>query len=67
MNGAIALAEEIAARSPVAVQLTKKTLVHARNHTTQEGLDFIVSAHGLGSFWGSSLSTCNLRMLLIFL
>ncbi|XP_059483336.1 delta(3,5)-Delta(2,4)-dienoyl-CoA isomerase, mitochondrial [Neocloeon triangulifer] len=41
LAGAIELAETIASKSPVAVQLTKRSLVHARNHSTQEGLDFI--------------------------
>ncbi|CAB3359987.1 Hypothetical predicted protein [Cloeon dipterum] len=39
--GALELAENIASKSPVAVQLTKRTLVHARNNNTQDGLDFI--------------------------
>jgi Delta3,5-Delta2,4-dienoyl-CoA isomerase len=43
LNAAFEMAEQIAVKSPVAVQLTKRALVHARNHSTQEGLDFIVS------------------------
>ncbi|XP_065344915.1 delta(3,5)-Delta(2,4)-dienoyl-CoA isomerase, mitochondrial-like [Cloeon dipterum] len=39
--GALEMAEHIASKSPVAVQLTKRTLVHARNNSTQTGLDFI--------------------------
>lgn len=35
------LAEEIASKSPVAVQATKKNLVYSLEHTNQEGLDQI--------------------------
>lgn len=35
------IAEQIAAKSPVAVQGTKKSLVYARDHSVQEGLDQI--------------------------
>lgn len=39
----IALAAEIASKSPIAVQATKKNLVYSLEHTNQEGLDQIVS------------------------
>lgn len=39
----VKLAEEIASKSPVAVQATKKNLVYSLEHTNQEGLDHIVS------------------------
>lgn len=39
----VKLAEEIANKSPVAVQATKKNLVYSLDHTNQEGLDQIVS------------------------
>jgi delta(3,5)-delta(2,4)-dienoyl-CoA isomerase len=44
LAGALALAEEIASKSPVAVQGTKRNLVYSRDRTAQEGLDHIVSA-----------------------
>lgn len=37
------MAEEIASKSPVAVQATKQNLVYSLEHTNQEGLDQIVS------------------------
>ena len=43
MNEAICLAEKIAAKSPIAVQGTKKALVYARDHTVQDSLDQVVS------------------------
>lgn len=36
------IAQDIAAKSPVAVQGTKKSLVYSRDHGVQEGLDHIV-------------------------
>jgi len=41
VEAAIKLAEEIASKSPVAVQGTKKNLVYSLDHTNQEGLDQI--------------------------
>ncbi|KAG5667717.1 hypothetical protein PVAND_015688 [Polypedilum vanderplanki] len=38
---ALKLAENIASKSPVAVQATKKNLVYSLEHTNQEGLDHI--------------------------
>jgi len=38
---AVAMATDIALKSPVAVQTTKRALVHAREHTVAEGLEFI--------------------------
>lgn len=43
MRGVQQLAEQIAQKSPVAVQGTKTSLVFSRDHTVQEGLDHIVS------------------------
>lgn len=40
----IKLAEEIASKSPVAIQAVKKNLVYSLEHTNQEGLDHIVSS-----------------------
>lgn len=36
------VAEEIASKSPVAVQGTKHNIVYSRDHTVQEGLDYMV-------------------------
>ncbi|XP_041761448.1 delta(3,5)-Delta(2,4)-dienoyl-CoA isomerase, mitochondrial [Anopheles merus] len=41
LQGAIKLAEEIASKSPIAVQGTKKNIVYSADHTVQEGLDHI--------------------------
>uniref|UniRef100_A0A182T404 Delta(3,5)-Delta(2,4)-dienoyl-CoA isomerase, mitochondrial n=1 Tax=Anopheles maculatus TaxID=74869 RepID=A0A182T404_9DIPT len=41
LKGAMKLAEEIASKSPIAVQGTKKNLVYSADHTVQEGLDHI--------------------------
>ena len=43
LKRALKLAEEIASKSPVAVQTTKLQLNYARDHTVDEGLDYIVS------------------------
>ena len=45
MSAVIALAESIAVMSPVAVQGTKINLNYARDHSVEEGLDFVVSIH----------------------
>lgn len=41
IKGVTGLAEEIAKRSPVAVQTTKASLVYSRDHSVQDGLDHI--------------------------
>eukprot|EP00466_Bigelowiella_natans_P017918 jgi/Bigna1/54240/estExt_Genewise1Plus.C_300120 len=41
MANALGMAKLIASKSPVAVQGTKMALVHARDHSVKEGLDFI--------------------------
>lgn len=41
MSAAVNTAADIAAMSPVAVQCTKLALLHARDHSVQESLDFI--------------------------
>lgn len=43
MKRAIDLATEIASKSPVAVAATKLHLNYGRDHTVEEGLDYIVS------------------------
>jgi enoyl-CoA hydratase len=52
LAGARALAEEIAANSPLAVQGTKEVLNYSDEHTTEEGLDFIAQ-------WNSSFLHTN--------
>ncbi|XP_068224121.1 delta(3,5)-Delta(2,4)-dienoyl-CoA isomerase, mitochondrial-like [Palaemon carinicauda] len=41
MSGALDMAEMIASKSPVAVQNTKTSLIYARDHSVQEGLDYM--------------------------
>ncbi|XP_037724339.1 delta(3,5)-Delta(2,4)-dienoyl-CoA isomerase, mitochondrial [Drosophila subpulchrella] len=41
LSGALALAEVIASKSPIAVQTTKENLTYSLEHTNQEGLDHI--------------------------
>lgn len=43
LNKAIEIAENIANKSPVAVQGSKISMVYSRDHSVQEGLDHIVS------------------------
>ncbi|XP_035536031.1 delta(3,5)-Delta(2,4)-dienoyl-CoA isomerase, mitochondrial [Morone saxatilis] len=43
MAGALEIAGEIAARSPVAVQGTKINLIYARDHSVAEGLDYMAT------------------------
>ena len=38
-----AVASAIAAKSPLAVQGTKAVLVHARDHTVADGLDYVAT------------------------
>lgn len=47
--GALALAAEIAQKSPLAIVGTKRVLTHARDHTVQEGLDYVAT-------WNSVMS-----------
>ena len=53
MNEAVKLAETIAAKSPVAVQGTKRALVYARDHSVQQSLDQVVSC--LNSYCSSQV------------
>ena len=46
LNAARSLAAVIASKSPVAVNITKKSLVYSRDHTVQEGLDHIAMLNG---------------------
>lgn len=43
IKGSIDIAEEISKKSPVAVQTTKVSLVYARDHSVDDGLNQIVS------------------------
>ncbi len=43
LSGALELASEIATKSPVAVQGTKVNLIHARDHSVPDGLEYVVS------------------------
>lgn len=43
LKGVLEVAELIAQKSPVAVQVTKSNLIYSRDHTVQDGLDQIVS------------------------
>ncbi|KAG7261710.1 hypothetical protein CRUP_036487 [Coryphaenoides rupestris] len=43
MAAAMSLAEEIACRSPVAVQGTKVNLIYSRDHSVAEGLDYMAT------------------------
>ncbi|KAE8294919.1 Delta(3,5)-Delta(2,4)-dienoyl-CoA isomerase, mitochondrial [Larimichthys crocea] len=43
MAGALEMAGEIAARSPVAVQGTKINLIYSRDHSVTEGLDYMAT------------------------
>ena len=45
MSASFELAEHIAAMSPGAIQGTKVNLNYARDHSVQEGLDFVVSLY----------------------
>ncbi|CAG2063703.1 unnamed protein product, partial [Timema podura] len=41
LEGALNVATDIATKSPVAVQLTKRNLVYSRDHTVEDGLEYI--------------------------
>lgn len=43
IHRAVELAVEISSKSPVAIGATKLQLNYARDHTVDEGLDYIVS------------------------
>uniref|UniRef100_UPI00398F1BD3 delta(3,5)-Delta(2,4)-dienoyl-CoA isomerase, mitochondrial isoform X2 n=1 Tax=Pristiophorus japonicus TaxID=55135 RepID=UPI00398F1BD3 len=43
LEGAFEMASEIASKSPVAVQGTKLNLIYSRDHSVQEGLDYIAT------------------------
>jgi len=43
LAGAMALAKEIASKSPLGVVGTKRMLTHARDHSVQDGLDYVAT------------------------
>lgn len=43
VNGALETAKLIASKSPIAVQGSKINLVYSRDHTVEEGLQFMVN------------------------
>ena len=72
VSSALKLASSIADLSPVAIQGTKVNLNYARDHSVEDGLDFVVSFHSLARFifpsvvkeiWGASMSQRECRML----
>lgn len=42
LNAAFALAADISSKSPVAVQGSKINLIYSRDHSVDEGLDYMV-------------------------
>lgn len=63
MEGALKAARAIAAKSPLAVQGTKATLTHARDHSVADGLDYIATrnaavlfSHDLGAVIGERVA-----------
>lgn len=47
MKAAFEMAVSIASKSPVAVQMTKRSLIYSRDHTVDESLEHIVSVANL--------------------
>ncbi|EZA48298.1 hypothetical protein DMN91_002528 [Ooceraea biroi] len=45
LSKSIEIAEDIANKSPVAVQVSKKSMIYSRDHSVQEGLDHIVTSN----------------------
>lgn len=41
------IASNIATKSPVGIQMTKRSIIYSRDHTVQDGLNHIVSKHFL--------------------
>lgn len=42
LDNVMKIAVNIASKSPVGVQMTKRSIIYSRDHTVQEGLDHIV-------------------------
>ena len=69
MAASLELAENIAAMSPVAIQGTKVNLNYARDHSVQEGLDFVVSlysAYHVTIAKNDTHTLCKTRILLTY-
>lgn len=58
LAGALEMAGEIAARSPVAVQGTKINLLYARDHSVAEGLNYMVGSSSTKP-WFLFTSSCH--------
>lgn len=43
LEGVLNIASDIASKSPVGIQMTKRSIIYSRDHTVQEGLDHVVS------------------------
>lgn len=43
LEGVMNIALDIASKSPVGIQMTKRSIIYSRDHTVQEGLNHIVS------------------------
>lgn len=43
MESVINIALNIASKSPVGIQMTKRSVIYSRDHSVQEGLNHIVS------------------------
>lgn len=43
MQGALDMARKLASKSPLAIVGTKKVLLYQRDHTVQDGLDFVAA------------------------
>lgn len=63
MAGALEMATEIAARSPVAVQGTKVNLIYSRDHSVAQGLDYMVAPNPR---WKSSHNDPNTQSQVCF-
>lgn len=50
LESVMKIASDIASKSPVGVQMTKRSIIYSRDHTVQEGLDHIVSDTILKSY-----------------
>ena len=47
MDGALKLAQDIAKKSPLAINITKQSLIYSRDHTVAEGLAHIALLNGV--------------------
>ena len=47
MQGTLKMAKNIATKSPLAINVTKKSLIYSRDHSVAEGLDHIALLNGV--------------------